>query len=379
MKLLKTASAESGELKKVKLEVGDDPWVVYTLLEQGDVVEGTSSRKVASGGGIEPSSARFVVRVRLRVHSAEFDGQADTVRVHGRNELENKHVPLGAFHALEAGVGDELAIVKPNRWNTDDWHLLKSACNPEKDADTLLVLVQEGLAYVLAVSSLRTVPKGKVETKLPRKRGAFSEKARAKSLQAFYSRVAECLALALQHRDRDVRIVLLAGPGNGKDALLAYIHAEAEKHESLAPLRRCADAITTAHTPDPYPHAVPNILAQRDIAKRLEGARVAREAAALEQWNQLLATEPARAPFGEDDVKHAHEMGAIGTLLLSDSLYRSKQPEQRAEWRNIASEVESLGGECLVASTAHATGQRIDKLAKAVAILRFPLPDIDIT
>jgi protein pelota len=378
MKKLKETSGEDGQGVKLRLESSDDPWVLYSLVEERDLLEGSSTRKVAAGGGLEPSSERVHVRVRLRVHSAEFDGQADTVRARGRNELESRHVPLGSFHALEAGVEDEVTLVKPHGFGRDDWQLICSATRPERGADTVLVLVQEGLAYILALSPLRTVPKGRIEQRLPRKRGAFSERARSKSLEKFHSRVSECLALAVSAKEGDMRCILLAGPGPAKDSLFEYIQEQSPKRDSLAQLHRCASLLAAVHTPDPYPHAVPDILAQKDVSCRLEGARAAQEARVLEQWHQLLANEPARAPFGSDDVKLAHSMAAIGTLLLSDSLYRSKDPDERAEWRRIAAEVQSFGGQFLVASSAQATGQRIDKLAKVIAILRFPLPDIDL-
>lgn len=43
---------------------------------------------------------------------------------------------------------------------------------------------------------------------------------------------------------------------------------------------------------------------------------------ALEQFYQILQTEPAKAYYGKNHVKVAAESQAIETLLISDNLFR---------------------------------------------------------
>lgn len=54
----------------------------------------------------------------------------------------------------------------------------------------------------------------------------------------------------------------------------------------------------------------------------LQDTKAAEEIAALKAWYAMLAQDSARAFYGPGHVQAAHELGAIQTLLLSDTLFR---------------------------------------------------------
>lgn len=53
-----------------------------------------------------------------------------------------------------------------------------------------------------------------------------------------------------------------------------------------------------------------------------QDTKAATEMSALKAWYSMLANDSARAFYGPGHVFAAHELGAIQTLLLSDSLFR---------------------------------------------------------
>lgn len=55
---------------------------------------------------------------------------------------------------------------------------------------------------------------------------------------------------------------------------------------------------------------------------KLSDTKAAAEVKALEQFYQVLQTEPARAYYGKNHVIRAAEAQAIETLLISDNLFR---------------------------------------------------------
>lgn len=50
---------------------------------------------------------------------------------------------------------------------------------------------------------------------------------------------------------------------------------------------------------------------------------------------------------------------------------------QRAAYAQLVEGVRESGGEALVFSGAHVSGEQLDQLSGIAAILRFPLPDLE--
>lgn len=64
------------------------------------------------------------------------------------------------------------------------------------------------------------------------------------------------------------------------------------------------------------------VLQDPAVQAKLSDTKAASEVKALEQFYQILQTEPARAYYGKNHVIKAAEALAIETLLISDNLFR---------------------------------------------------------
>lgn len=62
---------------------------------------------------------------------------------------------------------------------------------------------------------------------------------------------------------------------------------------------------------------------------------------ALDQFMELMSTDPARAFYGYKHVKMANEQQAIETLMVSDSLFRSHDIQQRKRYVRLVEEVKN--------------------------------------
>ena len=89
----------------------------------------------------------------------------------------------------------------------------------------------------------------------------------------------------------------------------------------------------------------------------------------------MLASDEMRAWYGPDHVALASDRGAIGTLLISDELFRQAQLSAsnelathrdrrsndaavRKKFVGIVEDVQQKGGEVLIFSSMHESGQR---------------------
>lgn len=91
----------------------------------------------------------------------------------------------------------------------------------------------------------------------------------------------------------------------------------------------------------------------------------------------MLATDELRAWYGPEHVALAVDRGAVGTLLISDELFRSSDPATRNRYVEMVESVRARGGEALIFSSMHESGQQLNLLTGVAAILTYPL-DIEV-
>jgi protein pelota len=91
----------------------------------------------------------------------------------------------------------------------------------------------------------------------------------------------------------------------------------------------------------------------------------------------MLSADPARAFYGPGHVAAAAELGAVQTLLIADSLFRVNDVAKRAKWVALVDGVREAGGEALVFSSMHVSGEQLAQLSGIAAVLRFPLPELE--
>lgn len=126
----------------------------------------------------------------------------------------------------------------------------------------------------------------------------------------------------------------------------------------------------------------------------------------------MLATDELRAWYGPDHVVLAADRGAVGTLLISDELFRyvwfkyswdnssqatfcrASDPETRKKYVALVEGIQQKGGDAVIFSSMHESGQRmssinfnwtigwwyspeLNQISGIAAILTFPL-DVEV-
>jgi len=108
----------------------------------------------------------------------------------------------------------------------------------------------------------------------------------------------------------------------------------------------------------------------------------------------MLASDEQRAWYGPDHVALAVDRGAVGTLLISDELFRAGDPEVRKRYVSLVEGVREKRGAVLIFSSMHESGQRtyqaidemlvlmlvpteLNQITGIAAILTFPL-DVEV-
>ncbi|KAF6264488.1 Dom34 protein [Scenedesmus sp. NREL 46B-D3] len=361
MKLLYQSYVKNGSGEvKIVAEEAEDMWHVFNLVREGDRVTGTTFRKVAKESGTGAESERVKIRLAIQVEGVEFDPEGSSIRLKGRNLTECEHIKLGAYHTLELEPQRAFSLAKAC-WDSLDIERLRSACDPQASADLAALLITEGLANLCLVGSSTTLVRAKVEANLPRKRGAAVagyDKAWDKFMDQVFSAV-------LRHVDWSV-----------VKHLKAYLEAEAVRRDAR-PLIENKASIITAQASSAYKHSLKEVLALPAIAGKIKDTKAAREVAALQEFYAMLGADSSRAFYGPGHVLAAAELGAIQTLLISDKLFRINNVAKRKKYADLVEGVREAGGEALLFSSMHVSGEQLNNLSGIAAVLRFPLPELE--
>lgn len=369
---------------------------MYNLVRPGDTVTATTFRKVAApggGGGANPDAAdrgggggseRVKIKLSVTASAVDYDPVAATVRVSGPVCSECSHVRLGAHHTLELAPHRAFTLAKAGAWDRLDAGALAAATNPAASADLAAVLIDvsgAATATLALVGGSTTTVRARLEAALPKKKGAAAAHgAHDKALSSFYDKVVAAIA---RHVDWGVvRCLVIAGPGFGKDGLLARLKAGAASgggasggDKALA--AALTDRVITAHASSAYRHALREVLADPAVSARIADTKAARESSALAAFFEALHTDPDRAWYGPAHVAAAADAGAVSTLLLSDSLVRKAGPAARRAYAALADGVRAAGGTVHTLSGAHVSGEQLDQVTGVAALLRFPMPELD--
>eukprot|EP00897_Mesotaenium_endlicherianum_P004863 jgi/Mesen1/4404/ME000225S03393 len=318
MKIVKRSYIPGGPgFVKVVPEEAEDLWHAYNLIAHGDNVASTTMRKVQreTAGGEEAERVRL--KLEIDVEAVEYDAVAAVLRVRGKNTSKSDHE-----------VWDSIAI-----------GILKEASDPATSADVAAVMMQEGLANLCLVGGSVTTVKARIETSMPRKRGP---------------------AIA----------------GYDKDQFAEYMYAEAARKELRAIIEN-KSKIILAHASSAYKHALKEVLSVPAVMAQIRDTKAAREVKGMEEFYAMLSADSARAFYGPGHVEAANERLAIQTLLITDALFRNADIIARRKYVDLVESVREGGGEVLVFSSQHVSGEQLAQLTGIAAILRFPLPDIE--
>ncbi|KAH9853551.1 eRF1 domain 1-domain-containing protein [Lenzites betulinus] len=381
----------------VRPEDDEDMWHLYNLIQEGDRIRAAGIRRiqnVSATGSVDSKRVRLnltlaVTRVTWSpsaapgAESGTTAGAPNTapeatatVEIAGRVAEENPHVKLGAFHTLEIESNKDVRIEKDEGgWDSIALGRVEESCVPGRGAEVAAIVCGEGTATFCLLSEHMTVVLQRLEVPIPRKISTTSS-AHEKGLARFYQSLYTSFLRHVPYSSPSLRAIVVASPGWVRDAVFDFIMAEATR-TSNKPLLAARSKFIKVHVNSPHVHSLVEALKSPEIATQMKETKFAREGMMLDRFFKMLASDEMRAWYGPDHVALAADRGAIGTLLISDELFRASDAAQRKRFVGIVEDVGSKGGEVLIFSSMHESGQQLNQLTGIAAILTFPL-DIEV-
>ncbi|KZW04072.1 pelota [Exidia glandulosa HHB12029] len=376
-------------------EDDEDIWHLYNIIQEGDTVRATTIRRVqneSATGSVTSQRLRMSLTIQVsKLHFSAGSSLASTgpasnamaapgtsngasLQISGRIAAENDNVQMGSFHTLDIEVNRNVSITK-EEWDSIAVARVDEACVEGRGAEVGAIVLGEGTAAICLLSEHMTVIRQRIDVPVPRKRTG-STTLHEKGLAKFYETV---YASFLRHIPfLSLKVIVLASPGFVKDAVYDYIFAEALRTNNK-PLLQARAKFVRIHISSPHVHSLVEVLKSPEITSQLKETKFAREGLMLDKFFKMLSTDEQRAWYGPDQVALAVERGAVGTLLISDELFRqvSSDTSLRKKYVQLVEDVRERSGEVLVFSSMHESGQQLNQLTGVAAILNFPL-DVDV-
>lgn len=379
-------------------EQAEDMWHLYNLIQVGDVVRSTAVRRVVNESATGSTSSQKVrTNLSVRVTKLDFDAGASALHVAGTVCEENSVVKLNAHHTLDLELHRNLTLSK-ECWDRFALDRVQIACEPARTAEVGAVVLQEGLAHVCLLTEHMTVNRLRIEQSIPRKvRG--SSTSHDKGLDRFYDAVYEGMKKhffddipslagavsengvggdggAKQGADR-LKAILIASPGFVGEGLIKFVITRATA-EGRKDVLKSRSKMLQVHCSSGHLFALNEVLKSPEVLSQLADTKYAREAKVIEQFYRTMNDDECRAWYGPEHVRKAVEHGAVRTLLLTDTLFRSDDPKTRTRYVDMCDDVRKGGGEVLIFSSLHETGQQLSQLGEIAAILTIPLAEEDL-
>ncbi|KAI6134958.1 eRF1 domain 1-domain-containing protein [Pisolithus croceorrhizus] len=382
-------------------EDDEDIWHLYNLIQQDDLVKAPAIRRVqnvSATGSTE--SHRVKLNLKIQVSRVEYSssggGQPSssektsqgssstpnvqstaTLHISGKVVSENQYVRLGAFHTLDIEINRDIRVEKSEGWDSIALSRVEESCVPGRGAEVGAVVYGEGSAAFCLLSQHLTLVTHRISTPIPRKASASGSSQYEKAMTKFYSMVYDAFLRHIPFGNPSLRAIVFASPGWVRESVYTWMTNEASRRGDKLLARSLREKTLKVHVSSPHVHSLMEVLKSPEIVAQLKETKFAREGIVLDKFFKMLASDEMRAWYGPDHVCLAADRGAVGTLLISDELFRSSDPKTRKKFVSLVEGVQRKGGEVVIFSSMHESGQQLNQLTGIAAILTFPL-DVEV-
>ncbi|EGO02193.1 hypothetical protein SERLA73DRAFT_104568 [Serpula lacrymans var. lacrymans S7.3] len=366
-------------------EDDEDMWHLYNLIQQDDLVRAPAIRRVqnvSATGSTESHRVRLNLTLQVSPNatsSSNSSASPTTASLHisGRVTSENQHVKLGAFHTLDIESNRDVRIEKTEGWDSIALSRVQESCIPGRGAEVGAVVIGEGTAAFCLLSQHLTLVTHRLSVPIPRKASAPGTAQHEKAMVKFYAALYDAFTRHIPYATPGLRAIVLASPGWTRDGVYDWIVGEASRRGDKSLAKSLREKAVKVHVSSAHVHSLVEVLKSPEIVAQLKETKFAREGIVLDKFFRMLGVDEMRAWYGPDHVSLAADRGAVGTLLISDELFRASDPKLRKKYVQLVEGVQQKGAEVVIFSSMHESGQQLNQLTGIAAILTFPL-DVEV-
>ncbi|MBM3308825.1 MAG: mRNA surveillance protein pelota [Candidatus Altiarchaeales archaeon] len=336
---------------KLLVESLDDLWYLSQIVQERDLVESKTTRKV-KGKEEGMDAERRTVTLEIKVEKLDFKSDSNVLKVlgivsHGPEDV----VSLGTHHSFNIGVDDVISVRK-ERWLDSDLSRLKDAVDSSLRPKVLIAVIDEGEASFGLVRASRIEHSGFSSAV----GGKFDLNLREKRKTEFYNQVLEHLQnTALRE---SVHSIIVAGAGFEKEHFMAFL---SEKNPELA------KKTVLEHIGSHGVNGVNEVLKRPVLKKVLEDINSALDVNLVNKLLEHIGKDDGFSAYGMQEIRNAITFGAVEILLISDKTF----VEQRKTLEELMNSVRNSRGRVHIVNQDSEAGRQLKALGGIAGILRF--------
>jgi protein pelota len=330
---------------RIRLETDDDTWHLYNVLEVGDLVTASTTRREEKANDKIRAEKMEKKRMTLGIRVEKIEFSDDDMRIKVLGTIETGPQDIGQHHTLFVELGDTMSIAK-RHWKETQLERLERAVQDsakpkivfvslDQDEATVAVMRQYGLKEITTIRSQRSGKQYDVKESAGDYHGEIIDKIKPMVTQ-------------------ETPLVLL-GPGFEKELL----SADGKQREPVL-----FKNSYVYHTGQSGMQGINELLKKGMGSDLLRQSRVGIEMEAVERLMEEIGKD-GLATYGTQQVSDAAAAGAVETLLILDSKLRA------GDFDKMVADTESQKGKVIVVSEEHDAGKQLGALGGFAAILRY--------
>jgi len=326
-------------------ETLDDLWYLQRILEKGDLVSGSSERKIKGEEGRK--AEKIAIWVEITAEKIEFHESTKTLRISGKMQAMKpiEFFEANAFHSIEIELKNKIKIRK-NKIKEFQLEIIEKAVK-NTGRNKLLLIVLDDEEATIGEATEKGI-KIKAVIKSGRQGKMFKEEKRKEN------KYFEEILKKVQEEKKEK--ILIAGPGFTKNDLQKYLK---NKNIELNAVFENTNSVGKT--------GLNELIKNEIIEKILHESLLVKENKKMEEVMKEARKENSMAEYGLKEVKEAAEKGAVEELIVSDKKFF----EEREEIQALIEKVEEFKGKVMLISSEHEAGEYLAGFGGIIALLRF--------
>lgn len=335
----------------LKITDPDDLWYLSHIIDPGDYIKGTATRKVKIGEHENAKVAKKKITLTIEAEKLEYVPENHMLRINGKITIGPDDIPKGSYQNITLEVGIDVTLSKVS-WLKYHKERLNDATNTKYTYLFCLYDRDEALFAFSAKSGF------KIATRL---RSDMPKKAYSTSQQSsFYEQILKTIE-TYDLREKPEHIIL-AAPSFYKDNVVSLIKEDYLKKK-----------ITVVSASSVSKAGLEEVAKSPKLNQVLQSSRTRLESVLIEELFSEIGKEGGYA-YGFKEVLSAISTGAISKLFFTDKFIKKLREKEKY---NILEDqlkiVDSLSGEVHIISSENDAGKKLDGIGGIAAILRYKI------
>ena len=340
---------------KLKVTNLDDLWFLSGIIEKNDLISGKTLRKIKKSEKDERKQivSKKEVFMSLKVENVEFHKYSTALRVSGKITEAPEDIPKGSFHTFNIEENTIITLSKEN-WFNYQLKKIDEAC-AQKAPPILIVVHDREDAYFALLKKFGYTLLSKITGDVEKKN--ITENTPKRN---FYLSIIEII------KEYDQRFnfqnIIVASPAFWKEELLKYLKDDDLKKK-----------IVVATCSSVGENGIDEVLKRDEVKEVLRQDRISKEIKLVEELLKEISKNNLGV-YGLNETKNAVQIGALRTLLITDSFIRQKMENNcYKEVDLLLKNTEQMKGDVHIISSEHDGGRKLDGLGGIGGLLRYKL------